>query len=171
MGPFLKSSCLPLWFLVHMLQFRSHFIKDHWWQVAQRQLTVAGSGLGWDWKWSVKHCVISDCPAFLTTNRLPPPSLHFFTARWIFPRREREENKRERGGEPTLRFPAEHAAKAFGHRVVEVGFGCARVCAHVHDCMHVCPPMVCKWIWRWIGLWPSCACVFMHCSTCTSHKG
>lgn len=96
MGPFLKSSCLPLWFLVHMLQFRSHFIKDHWWQVAQRQLTLAGSGLGWDWKWSVKHCVISDCPAFLTTIPVPPPSLHFFTVRWIFPGREREQERERR---------------------------------------------------------------------------
>lgn len=134
MGPFLKSSCLPLWFLVHMLQFRSHFIKDHWWQVAQRQLTVAGSGLGWDRKWSVKHCVISDCPAFLTTNRLPPPSLHFFAARWIFPGREGERTREEEAASQTLRFPAEHAANAFGHRVVEVGFGCVRVRARAWLC-------------------------------------
>lgn len=171
MGPFLKSSCLPLWFLVHMLQFRSHFIKDHWWQVAQRQLTVAGSGLGWDWKWSVKHCVMSDCPAFLTTNRVPPPSLHFFTVRWIFPGRERErEQERKRRQAKRCDSPLSMLQMPLATEWSRLVLA-ACVCAHVHDCVHVCPPMVCKWTWRWIGLWLSCACVFMHCSTCTSYKG
>lgn len=56
-----------------------------------------------------------------------------------------------------LQFPAERAVNAFGHRVVEVGFGC--VC--VPACVYVCPPLVCKWTWRWIQLWPPRACVML----------
>lgn len=45
-----------------------------------------------------------------------------------FPQEREREQEREAASQ-TLRFPVEHAVNAFGHRVVEVGFG--RVCAYV----------------------------------------
>jgi len=103
-----------------MLQFKSHFLKNHWWQVAQQQLKLELNGIGSDWKLNVKHCNI-----WLSSFSQPPspsPSLHFLALSLIdFPREMKSQ---------ALGFPAEWdwAANAFGYRVVVVGFGKLHVC-------------------------------------------
>ena len=146
MGPFLKSSCLPLWFLVHMLQIRSHFIKDHWWQVAQRQLPLAGSGLGWDWKWSVKLCNIWLSSFFffffffLLLPQTAVPLLPFIFSLWDGFSPGESENKRGRGGEPNAAIPRWACRKCLWPQSGRGWFwpsACARACVFV--CVFVLP--------------------------------